>query len=411
MFIPKSSTEKEGFYLDKTKEHILFITSGFPRTHNDSSARFILDLARALSRNGYPVFILAPYGEGSSREENWDGLKIFRFQYFLPNYWMRLAYGDGMLENIEKNMLLVFQVPFFVLMELLYEYRIVKKEKISIINAQRLIPQGIVTFLIKIVIPIRTIITVHGSDVRLPPRIFTKFFLKRADAIISPHPELTSILHSLGLPNVHEIPNIIDENNFNPEIPAETLRDELSISSKYVVTFIARLNDFKDPLTFVKSIPLILENESDVTFLIAGEGPLESQIRNHVEELEIDHYVRILGSRNDVNKILRISTIFTALSPFENIWSLVIVEAMKCKIPCIITNTGTTPNHLHDAHDAVLIPPRDEIALAREIVSLLHDDKKREEISDNALRLMESLFSVASIEEKYHRLISTISQI
>ena len=177
------------------------------------------------------------------------------------------------------------------------------------------------------------------------------------DAIISPHPEITGLLHSLGDFKVKEIPNVIDESLFNPDIPSSGIREELGIKTTHVITFVARLNEFKDPLTLVKSIPFVVEQEPDVTFLIAGDGPLIEEVRSLVEALGIQKYVKVLGNRQDVNRILKISSVFVALSPYENIWSLVIIEAMKMGVPCIVTRAGTTEKYLRHNTDAILVPP------------------------------------------------------
>ena len=207
---------------------------------------------------------------------------------------------------------------------------------------------------------------------------------------------------------LREIPNVIDESLFNPDIPSSGIREELEIKTTHVITFVARLNEFKDPLTLVKSIPFVVEQEPDVTFLIAGDGPLIEEVRSLARDLGIRKYVKVLGNRQDVNRILKISSVFVALSPYENIWSLVIIEAMKMGVPCIVTSAGTTEKYLRHNTDAILIPPRDERTLAREIIRLLHDEALRTSLSEKGRILMESNFSTDSIVNSYDRMISDL---
>lgn len=382
------------------------LTSGFPRTPEDPTARFILDLALALSDNGYTIIVLAPYSEGALREENWGGLKIYRFPYFYPGKLMGLAYGNGVWENLKNNILLVFQVPFFVLMEIIYGIRISKKEKISVVHANWLFPQAVASIFIRFFSPTKIIVTVHGSDIRVPPKWLSKIVLKRMDAIISPHPEITHLLESLDNFQVREIHNVIDESKFNLNLPQAGLTEELEIKTTHIITFVSRLNTFKDPITFVKCIPFVVEQEPDVTFIIAGDGPLMEEIRDLVEVLHIQKYIRVLGNRMDVNRILKASTVFVALSPYENIWSLVIIEAMKMGVPCIITNSGTTARYLQSDIDAILIPPMDERILSQKILQLIRDEKMRKFFSENGKRLTEGNFSTKSIVNKYNQVIS-----
>jgi glycosyltransferase involved in cell wall biosynthesis len=394
--------------LDQSKERILFITSGFPRKPEDPMARFILDFAVSLSDKDYAIVVLAPLAEGALREENWNGLKIYRFPYFYPEKYMKLAYGDGLLFNIKKSYLATFQIPFFFLSEFLYGLKIARKEKVSIIHAHWLIPQGLISVFIKCVYPVKNVVTVHGSDIRIPPNWLSKLILRKMDAIISPHPEITRVLRSLGDFPIYEIPNVIDESLFNPDTSPSGIKDDLEITTTHVITFVARLNEFKDPITFVKSIPFVVEQEPDVTFLIAGDGPLMGDVRTLIESLEVQKYVRVLGNRQDVNRILKISSVFVAMSPYENIWSLVIIEAMKMGVPCIITNSGTTQKYLRANVDAILIPSRDERTLAREIIRLLHDNNLRNNLCERGRILMDSHFSTEHIVSTYDKLISSL---
>ena len=93
------------------------MTSGFPRIPEDPTARFILDLARSLTSSGYTIIVLAPLDAGAAREEDRDGVKVYRFPYFFPEKSMKLAYGEGMLYNIRRSTLAALQVPFFFLFE------------------------------------------------------------------------------------------------------------------------------------------------------------------------------------------------------------------------------------------------------------------------------------------------------
>jgi glycosyltransferase involved in cell wall biosynthesis len=394
--------------LDRSTLKILFITSGFPRNSDDHVARFILDFAAALSKKGYTIIILAPLDENIPLFEQWDGLKIFRFPYFYPKKYMKFAYGNGILYNLRRSYLAIFQIPFFFFSEFLYGLKIARTEKIDVIHAHWLIPQGLVLFFIKIFIPIKKVVSVHGSDLRIMPKSFSRLILRKMDAIISPHPEISDLLHSTGDFRIWEIPNVIDESLFNPDIPSSGVKEELDIKTTHVITFIARLNDFKDPITFVRSVPFVVEQEPDVTFLIAGDGPLMEEVRSLVKDLNIQRYIRVLGNRQDVNRILKISSVFVALSPYENIWSLVIIEAMKMGVPCIITNAGTTEKYLRTNLDAILIPPHDERSLARELIRLLHDDTLKNSLSKNGMYLMDSNFSTESIVNKYDRMISAL---
>ena len=230
----------------------------------------------------------------------------------------------------------------------------------------------------------------HGSGLRMMPKFFSKFVLKKADAIISPHPELTEIVRSMGS-DIIEIHNIVDDNKFNKNIVATHFKKHFGITTQYIISFIGRLHEFKDPITFVKSIPHVLARNKNVKFFVVGDGPLKEKIKELVEKLNLKKFVILTGKRDDVNVILKASTIYTALSPIENIWSTVIIESMKCGTSCIVTRSGLTEKYLVHKKTAYLIPTRNEVELANAILYLLEQKKLRKKLSKSALGLIEEL--------------------
>ena len=174
---------------------------------------------------------------------------------------------------------------------------------------------------------------------------------------------------------------------------------------KTVVSFIARFDDWKDPIMFVNAIPKILEENKNVHFLIVGEGFLEEKIRNMVDELKIDSYVTFLGSREDIENILSITDIFTALSTLENIWSVILVETVAMKVPCVLTKAGETEKYFSNDEDAILVPVGDSNALSDGIINLVNSHELRMNLADNAYSLLKrhGFLSVDKVAEDTKR--------
>jgi len=316
-----------------------------------------------------------------------------------------------MLANVKKDVLAKFQLPFFVIAEFFKAIWIISKYKIELIHAHWMIPQGLIAVVLKRIFGIPVVITVHGTDVRKCPEIIRKLILGNANAIVSPHPELTEILTNAGY-CVDEVRNLVGEYYVTREDVLK-LKKELDLKDNIIITFIARLDEFKDPTTFVRSAPYVLDKRKNIRFLLVGEGDLDVSIRNIVREENLGEFVKVMGKRDDIGNILSISTIFVALSPVENIWSLAIIEAMKCGIPCIVTNSGTTAKHLRHGEHAYLIKPRDEVSLANAIIELSEDAEYRGKLAENSLILLDengfsTTYIVGRVISVYHRCLKQI---
>ena len=91
-----------------------------------------------------------------------------------------------------------------------------------------------------------------------------------------------------------------------------------------MISFIDRLYEFKDPITFVEAIPDILHHIKNAKFLIVGDGSLRTLLKNKVRELGVERYAIFTGKRADIPQILRTSNIFVSLditgNPGNTIW-------------------------------------------------------------------------------------------
>ena len=116
-----------------------------------------------------------------------DNVKVYRFPYLYPYKLHRLCYDGWILENLRKSILARIHIPFLFLMELAYMRKIIKKEKIDIVHAHWILPQGFIGARLKKLFKIKLIVTIHGSDLFALNtnfyRRFQRFTYRNADSI------------------------------------------------------------------------------------------------------------------------------------------------------------------------------------------------------------------------------------
>jgi glycosyltransferase involved in cell wall biosynthesis len=366
---------------------ICVLTTSFPRYFQGDGAcgSFVYNLTRALSKQ-VDVTVVAPHAPNIETAEYFGKIRVRRFRYFFPCRLELLAYGDkGIIENLKGNPWLALQIPLFLLFFFLAAWR--ASRNCSLIHANWIIT-GALALVVKFFRKTPVVLTIHNTQLRHFPKWLARFVIYNVDFVISPHPELTDIVQSLGKKRFEEIPNMIGFDGASIPAASATIRQELGIGSQRVVTYVARLVDWKDPLTFLKSIPYVVKQTEDVKFVLVGGGPLEKEASGLAKELTVQDHVVITGKRNDVGSILAISDLFVALSKIENIWSMTVVEAMTAGVPCIATRAGSTESMLTHNQHAYLIPIEDEKALAEGILALLGDKCLRAKLSNEALELI-----------------------
>jgi glycosyltransferase involved in cell wall biosynthesis len=117
--------------------------------------------------------------------------------------------------------------------------------------------------------------------------------------------------------------------------------------------------------------------EEDVSILIAGDGPLQSDLEKEIHDRDLDDAVHLLGYRTDIPNVMMESDILV-LPSFREGTPLVIIEAMAAGLPVIATNIAGIPELIDDTKTGYLIEPGDPDTLASRVDELAQDSNQRE---------------------------------
>jgi glycosyltransferase involved in cell wall biosynthesis len=155
-----------------------------------------------------------------------------------------------------------------------------------------------------------------------------------------------------------------------------------------IVGMVGRLDPQKGQEEFLRSMPLVLKRQRDVYFVIAGDETRgEEGYKKHLldlsDELGVKDHVRFLPFTENVPEFMAAIDLFI-LPSYGETYGLVLIEAMAMGKPVVATNAGGVPEIVEDGRDGLLVPPRDEKALADAVVRLLGDASLRRSFSEQA---------------------------
>ena len=103
--------------------------------------------------------------------------------------------------------------------------------------------------------------------------------------------------------------------------------------------------------------------------VIAGEGPLEAELKARAATLGLD--ARFPGHRDDMPALLDTAAVFVLPSVWEG-QPLILQEALRAGVPVVATRVGGTPG-LTGEDAALLVPPGDAARLAEAVRAVLTD--------------------------------------
>ena len=178
-------------------------------------------------------------------------------------------------------------------------------------------------------------------------------------------------------------------------INAGEKRSELRVGQDTIlVGMISRLETVKGPEYFIEAARLIAEKFPEVKFIVAGDGSLRSKLEFQCEKLHISDKLIFIGWREDIPEILSVLDILVMPSLNEAV-GRILIEAGACGKPVVATRVGGIPEVVKDNQTGILVPPGDAHGLARAVISLLEDEKKRQRMGETAKNWVDDKFSAS----------------
>jgi glycosyltransferase involved in cell wall biosynthesis len=220
---------------------------------------------------------------------------------------------------------------------------------------------------------------VGGARVSLLRRTRT-WALRRASHVLSPSEYLRRLSLGWGLDTgkVSVIPNPAPD---VPELPPrEALRAELRLNGP-TLAFAGRLGPQKALDVALAAVAAV----TDVTLLIAGDGPERGALERRAAELGLDGRARFLGSvsRDDVLRLFRAADGSLLSSSWENLPHTAL-EALAVGSPVIATAVGGVPELVRDGENGLLVPANDPEKLADAIRRFFADAALRAGLAERA---------------------------
>jgi len=359
-----------------TKPKVLILTSSYPKFKGDINGNFVYELAVRL-KHDFDIFVLAPSYKGSLSFEIIDDVNIYRHkQFFTKN--IELAYGSDILAKIKKNYIFVFVVPIFLLFQFYSIRRIVRKEKIKIIHAHWLVPQGFLSILYKTVFnrKIKIVATIHGADINSFDNFFgnklKSFILNRIDALTVVSNAIKEKAINLGYnKTVYVYPMGVDTDLFSPEKKSDELRKRLFINGAFLL-FVGGLIERKGIRHLIQAMPLVIKKFLDTKLVVVGEGNLKQEMKELAQTLKVSEHVIIVGAlpHDELPAYFATADLFILPSLSEG-FGLVVAEAISSGILTIASNLKPINDIIIENKTGFYLDSNDPIGISSKILEVL----------------------------------------
>lgn len=227
-----------------------------------------------------------------------------------------------------------------------------------------------------------------------------KYYRKCAHLICNT-PDIADYVVREGRPakEVHYIPNFCPVTSD----PPVTRADFATPADAKVLLILARLHDVKGIDVAIHALAQI----PDAYLWIAGDGPLETQLKNLTAELGLEARVRFLGWRDDRSALLRAADICLVPSRFEPFGN-VVVNAWAHDIPVVAAASQGPGFLIADGIDGLKVPVDDAAALAAVVKGLLSDPGLSARLIEGGRSRVAAEFSEGTVVKRYRELLESV---
>lgn len=292
-------------------------------------------------------------------------------------------------------------------------YKLIKQENISLVHANTLWDNPYAS------LPAHWCKIPSACHIRSVPRpdMTRKYFLNKAGRIITVSDHIKQALGNLENTPGTTIYNGIDITYGRLEVLANRVRVEHGFSPDHVVVgIISRLDPLKGQEVLIEAAKYVVDKFPKTRFLIAGEPKEKTpeylqQLQFMVKIAQLEPYFVFTGYCTNTMELTAALDISVLPSLDEGL-GRTNLEAMAQKKAVISTNVGGIPEVVEDGVTGFLVPPNDPMNLARKLIELVGNEKKRRQMGEQGYKLASERFSlkqqVHKVEQLYEEMLPVI---
>lgn len=164
--------------------------------------------------------------------------------------------------------------------------------------------------------------------------------------------------------DIQYVPGVgIDTKKFDikmTEKEKNELRKSLGLKKDdFVMTYPAELSQRKRQIWLINAISDLMKKYKSIHLLLPGKDSLNGECQNLINDLNLSNQIHLLGYRNDIQKLLRISNISISTAKQEGL-PVNIMEAMYIGLPIVASDCRGNRDLVKDGVNGYLVELNDD---------------------------------------------------
>jgi len=358
-------------------------------------------MASLLQEEGYQISVVTPkIYRGSPYFEEQDGIKVYRFPFFARD---KLLIEHKQIPYL--RMILYYLTGFFLTIYAMF------KNKCNVIHAHWAIPTGLIGTWVGSLLSKPLIVTIHGSDLRMA--LERPGFLRKIFVFVCHHATHLNCVSNGQKKEMEQLGILSEKISIIPmgveDAFLEKGRNRKKEGDQKPITILSNRNllPIYNVSLLIRAIPIVLKEEPETKFLIAGDGAEKKYLESEVKNLNINSSVRFLGRvpHEEMPDLLSQADIYVSTSLYDGT-SVSLLEAMASGAFPVVTDIPANREWITTGQNGFLVPVDEEKCLADRIIDAIRNQALLEKSRMVNLSIVEekALWSVIieKIKRMYH---------
>lgn len=358
----------------KRKLKICVVGSTYPRHHGDREVPWLRKSVNLIAERGHDVTIAVPSFKGLAHHSI-DGVRVMRFRY-APKRFETLTHDQG-APNKLRNPLYILLAPSYVAMGILRVALWAARERFDVIHVHWPFPHGLFA-VIPALLGAKVVATCHGAELALGRRNpwirgILGWVLRKADVLGCNSSHTAAEIKAVCGRTATVVP-------YGATIRVKPPRVAMPAPGESAtILFAGRLIQRKGLPFLIRALPEVLRHRR-VKLIIVGDGDRRGELEYLTRELGLENAIQFRGSvsSEELGELYRTCDLCVHPAIFDDNGDteglgVVLVEALLNARPVVACAVGGIVDVIEHGKTGLLVPEKDERALAAAILEVLGD--------------------------------------
>lgn len=174
---------------------------------------------------------------------------------------------------------------------------------------------------------------------------------------------------------------------------------------KYVIGFVGRLSEQKNPLFLIEiAKELLNKKEENFLFYIVGDGELREEFEKKIKKNNLENYFFLKGWSEKVEEEIKNFDITLMVSKWEG-FGLVVCEYMAARKPVVAVKVGGVKDIIENEKNGILIKEYNSQKFAENIIRIKNNTNLKEQLINKAFIDVKNNFSIDRLIKEYMKIL------